>query len=64
MISNINILYIGSLINYLHLDDFENWSITALGNSIEATKHLETTNHVDAIICDYYLTRQHWIFLC
>jgi lipopolysaccharide/colanic/teichoic acid biosynthesis glycosyltransferase len=63
MISNINILYIGSLVNYFHLDDYENWSITSLENSIKATKHLETTKNLDAIICDYNLPGNNGMFL-
>lgn len=62
MISNKNILYIGSLVNYFQLDDYENWSITSLENSIKATKYLEATENIDAIICDYNISGNNGIF--
>jgi lipopolysaccharide/colanic/teichoic acid biosynthesis glycosyltransferase len=62
MISNINILYVGSLVNYFHLDNYESYSITTLKNSIKATKYLETTKNLDAIICDYNLPGNNGMF--
>lgn len=63
MSSNLNILYIGSIADYFNLDDTESWSITALENSIQAGKYLQSNENIDAIICDYYLPGNNGIFL-
>jgi lipopolysaccharide/colanic/teichoic acid biosynthesis glycosyltransferase len=63
MSSNLNILYIGSLVNYFNLEEHKNWSIITLENSIKATKYLQSDEKVDVIICDYNLPGNNGIFL-
>jgi lipopolysaccharide/colanic/teichoic acid biosynthesis glycosyltransferase len=62
MSPNLNILYIGDLVNYFNLDEDENWFITRVENSIKAIKQLQVTKNLDAIICDYYLPEKDGIF--
>jgi lipopolysaccharide/colanic/teichoic acid biosynthesis glycosyltransferase len=63
MSSNLNILYIGASPDYFNpnLDDTK--TVTALENSIQAVKYLESDQKPDAIICDYNLPGNNGIFL-
>jgi|AntRauMFilla1563_2_1112583.scaffolds.fasta_scaffold16185_1 lipopolysaccharide/colanic/teichoic acid biosynthesis glycosyltransferase len=63
MNSTINILYIGNIENYLQQEAGENWSITNIPNSVKATKYLQSSKDLDAIICDYNLPGNNGIFL-
>ena len=63
MSSKRNILYIGNNADYFTSEINENWAITRLENSIKATKHLQSQEKIDAIICDYYLPGNTGIFL-
>jgi lipopolysaccharide/colanic/teichoic acid biosynthesis glycosyltransferase len=63
MNSTINILYIGNIENYLQPEAGENWSITNIPNSVKATKYLQSSKDLDAIICDYNLPGNNGIFL-
>jgi hypothetical protein len=47
---NLNILYIGRIADYFKLEGNESWSITALENSIQAGKYLQSSKNLDAII--------------
>ncbi|MGL3001659.1 sugar transferase [Flavobacterium sp. RSSB_23] len=63
MNSNLTILYIGSTADYFNQKEFENWTITVLENSVKATKYLQSTKKIDAIICDYNLPGNNGFFL-
>jgi lipopolysaccharide/colanic/teichoic acid biosynthesis glycosyltransferase len=63
MSSNLNILYIGRRENYFTPNNYKNLFITVIKNSINATKHLQSNENIDAIICDYYLPESNGIFL-
>jgi lipopolysaccharide/colanic/teichoic acid biosynthesis glycosyltransferase len=64
MNSNLNILYIGSKIDYFNTsEEHQDWTITILENSIKATKFLQSSKTPDAIICDYHLPGNNGIFL-
>ena len=59
----INILHIGSKVDYFEIKEENSWSITNLENSVKATKHLKSNKNPDAIICDYNLPGNNGIFL-
>ena len=59
---NLNILYIGRIADYFKLEGNESWSITVLENSIQAGKYLQSSENLNAIICDYYLPGNNGIF--
>ncbi|MEM0575482.1 sugar transferase [Flavobacterium polysaccharolyticum] len=63
MSSNLTILYIGSTADYFNQKEFENWSITVLENSVKATKYLQSSKKIDAIICNYNLPGNNGFFL-
>lgn len=63
MNSNLTILYIGSTADYFNQKEFENWTITVLENSVKATKYIQSTKKIDAIICDYNLPGNNGFFL-
>lgn len=63
MSSLINILYIGSKVDYFETKDENSWSVTNIENSVKATKYLKSNKNPDAIICDYNLPGNNGIFL-
>lgn len=62
MNKKLNILYVGNILDYFDIED-NNHSIITIENSIKATKHLQSNQPIDAIICDYYLPGNNGIFL-